>query len=237
MQLFRPTRPPTQPKQTGHKQQGCLASFAGIKQAPTSRMPSLHEKFKAAQPPPMEAEEPWAWRSRRWRHRVLASELPEIVREGDIVLFSGNEVQEGCLRCITNRRYNHVGLVIRKDLNGRGLQTYIMESTTAGVGFAPLMYYVQVSQWADVNKRYKRVAVRRLFVEGKRLQHHRDKRKALHKYLLTYLLTYLHTYLHTNLHTYKALYKYVLEMQGKAYEKDLKQLVKAFLRRSVSKYK
>ena len=52
-----------------------------------------------------------------------------------------------------------------------GVQTFILESTINGVCFCPLLSYVEASQWADVNKRF-----RRLYLDGKRLASHWEKR-------------------------------------------------------------
>ena len=131
---------------------------------------SLHEKLKLSSPPPLEPKEATEWRARRWRSHVNAEDLPRLVREGDIILFLGNEVQEGCLRCATRRLYNHCGLVVR-NVPPHGVQTFILESTINGVCFCPLLYYVEASQWADVNKRF-----RRLYLDGKRLASHWEKR-------------------------------------------------------------
>ena len=74
------------------------------------------------------------------------------MREGDIILFSGTEVQEGCLRCITNRQYNHVGLVVE---NGGELELF--EASAVGVSCVPFEFYINSYYWSHMSAHFHKV--------------------------------------------------------------------------------
>ena len=50
----------------------------------------------------------------------------------------------------------------------------MLESTIEGVGHIPLRYFVDCARWEQCRRRYSKVAVRRLAIDGGKLQlHHR----------------------------------------------------------------
>ena len=111
----------------------------------------------------------------RWLTDLPASTLSDHLHEGDIILFGNRGVQQRCVHCLTKSEYDHVGLVVMRARHGGALQELcVLESTIEGVGHIPLRYFVDCARWEQCRRRYSKVAVRRLAIEGGKLQlHHR----------------------------------------------------------------
>ena len=149
---------------------------------------------------------PANWSTRRWRPRANATELTELLSEGDIILFSGSRAQDSCLSCLTHCEYTHVAIVIKAGDTLESIELHILESELSqGVSKCPLTYYLKVSRWARLNRRFAKIAVRRLFVNGERI-------------------TYQHK---------RELYKFVAQAMGKSYTTGMSgaiTMARAFLR-------
>ena len=111
----------------------------------------------------------------RWLTDLPASTLSDHLHEGDIILFGNRGVQQRCVHCLTKSEYDHVGLVVMRARHGGALQELcVLESTIEGVGHIPLRYFVDCARWEQCRRRYSKVAVRRLAIDGGKLQlHHR----------------------------------------------------------------
>lgn len=154
----------------------------------------------------MPKPKPTDWSTRRWRPRANATELTELLSEGDIILFAGSRAQDSCLSCLTHCEYTHVAIVIKAGDTLESIELHILESELSqGVSKCPLTYYLKVSRWARLNKRFAKIAVRRLFVNGERV-------------------TYQHK---------RELYKFVAQAMGKSYTTGVSgaiTMARAFLR-------
>ena len=114
-------------------------------------------------------EEP-SWSYRRWRPKVNAADLCSILSEGDIILFKGARRHEGCQQWLLRSEYNHVAMVIKAGDTIESITLHVLESELSqGVSKRPLSYYLECSRWARLNVRFSQIAVRRLYVNGQRL--------------------------------------------------------------------
>jgi hypothetical protein len=77
--------------------------------------------------------QPKWWRTGLWRPRIAAEECGEMLREGDLVLFSGKDVAARITQSLVASIYQHVGVVVRC---GTGELT-VFESTPDGVVLVP----------------------------------------------------------------------------------------------------
>ena len=65
-----------------------------------------------------------------------ADQLHSLLSDGDILLFRGRRVGDGCIRCFTRSEYNHAAIVLTIDR-----ELHILEATSLGVDVCPLEFY------------------------------------------------------------------------------------------------
>jgi hypothetical protein len=116
------------------------------------------------------------WETKVWQPRVSASDAADMVREGDIILFSGTAVTERCLQCGLRTVYHHTAIIVQLDW-----QLMVVESNVEGVSSFPAGAYFDACNWKFMKDRFGTVAIRRLVMDGKPGLDVR-KRQALRKF-------------------------------------------------------
>mmetsp|Transcript_12355 Transcript_12355/g.26693 ORF Transcript_12355/g.26693 Transcript_12355/m.26693 type:complete len:308 (-) Transcript_12355:207-1130(-) len=133
-------------------------------------------------------------------HATLNLEqLTDELAEGDLILCGTRSYTGRCLQFLMNDKYNHCALVVRQSTQG---DLGILEcSVGEQVHIKPLPFATDFMNWAWKQKRYQRIAIRRVSVNGLPLCGEQ----------------------------LQVLRKFTAEMIGKSYKVDKSQILCAFL--------
>ena len=89
--------------------------------------------------------------------RISSSELLTSAMTGDILLFTGKQMQDRIIRTMTGSRYDHVGMLIKYQKSG---EVFLFESLTGvGVQRWSWQHYQQQNYW---RQNYSKIVYRRL---------------------------------------------------------------------------